>query len=168
MNSMTTAQRAVERLTPPPAPFDLVNKMVRWMLSGRRRSTRIGRHLLLLHVTGRRTGRTFDVPVAYRPAGDGRLLVLTNSPWRVNLRDTTAVEVTLKGRRQLASAELVEDPSTVAAVYRDLISQVGRRRATRELGVRINVDRDPTLDELTEAAAVDRLCVVYLTLSYRS
>lgn len=161
---MVNSPRAVERMLPPRAPFDVMNRSVRWALSGARRSSRLGRHLLLLHVTGRRSGKVIDVPVAYRGQADGRLLVLTSSPWRVNLRERSEVEVTLRGQRRSATAELVEDPTIVADVYQDLITQVGRRRATRELGVRVNVDRDPTLDELRDAVVVDHLSLVYLSV----
>ncbi|MDC7122768.1 nitroreductase/quinone reductase family protein [Cellulomonas fimi] len=158
----TPAPRAVERVRPPAAPFDLWNRSVRWMLSSPRRSRRIGAHLLILHVRGRRTGRVIDVPVAYRPQPDGRLLVLTSSTWRLNLRDRTDVEVTLRGVRRPAAAELVEEPTAVAAVYARLIDEVGPRRAVRQLGVRVNVGRTPTRDELVEAVVRDHLAVVLL------
>lgn len=159
---MTLEPRAVERVLPPPAPFDLVNRTMRWLLSSTSRSRSVGQHLLLLHLTGRISGRVIDVPVAYRVRSDGRLLVLTSSTWRVNLRDRPAVDVTWRGTRYPATAELVEDPGAVAEVYGHLIVEEGRGRAARRLGVRVNVDRDPTHAELVEAARRDRLSVVYV------
>ena len=122
----------------------------------------MGEHLLLLHLTGRTSGRALDVPVAYRPAGDGRLLVLTSSRWRVNLRGRPDVEVTLRGSRRPVVAELVEDPDAVAEVYAGLIDEVGHTKAGRRMGLRINVDRTPTHAELVEAAQRDGLSLVYL------
>ncbi|AEV84451.1 hypothetical protein ACWT_3428 [Actinoplanes sp. SE50] len=156
---------AVERVQPPKAPYRMVNRAMRWLLSSPGRARRIGQHLLLLHVTGRRTGRRFTLPVAYRDAGDGRLLVLTNSIWRVNLRDRGDVSVTLFGSLHPAKAQLVEDPDLVAAVYRELIEAVGHDRAGRRMGIRINVDRTPTLAELAEAARRDGLAVIYLDVA---
>ena len=153
---------AVHRVRPPKAPYRLVNRVMRWLLSTPSRSGRVGRHLLLLHVTGRRSGRELVFPVAYRPAADGRLLVLTNSGWRVNLRDRPDVEVTLRGRRRRARADLVEDPDRVAAVYRALIEEVGHRRAGRRMGIRITVPRTPTHAELADAARRDGLALVHL------
>ncbi|MCI4066765.1 hypothetical protein MRQ36_31085 [Micromonospora sp. R77] len=75
----------------------------------------------------RRTGRELVFPVAYRDNGDGRLLVLTNSPWRVDLRDRPDVTVTLAGRRRPAQAQLVEEPERVAeAARRDALALVHR------------------------------------------
>lgn len=161
----STSRPAVERVTPPKAPYQVVNRVMRWLLSSPQRSKRMGEHLLLLHLTGRTSGRALEVPVAYRPTADGRLLVLTNSRWRVNLRGRPDVEVTLRGSRLPAVAELVEGPDVVASVYARLIDEVGHKKAGRRMGIRINVDRAPTHHELVEAARRDGLCLVYLHLS---
>ncbi|MEU4366757.1 nitroreductase/quinone reductase family protein [Micromonospora chersina] len=158
----------VERVRPPKAPYRVVNRLMRTLLSTPSRARRIGRHLLLLHVTGRRSGRELVFPVAYRDNGDGRLLVLTNSPWRVNLRDRPDVAVTLLGRQRPARAHLVEDPDRVATVYRGLIEAVGHQRAGRRMGIRINAPRTPTHDELAEAARRDGLALVYLDVEGRA
>ncbi len=162
---MVVADRpAVERVTPPKAPYRVVNRVMRWLLSSPRRSTRVGRHLLLLHITGRVSGRRLVFPVAYRTLDDGRLMVLTNSTWRANLRGRPDVEVTLLGRRRSARAQLVEDPQAVAQVYLTLIEAVGHAKAGRRMGIRINVPRTPALAELADAARRDGLSVVYLDL----
>jgi F420H(2)-dependent quinone reductase len=156
---------AVQRVRPPKGPYRVINRIMRWLLSSPRRARRIGRHLLLLHVTGRRTGRQIVFPVAYRHTDDGRLLVLTNSPWRINLRDNPAAAVTLLGEQRPAQAELIEDPAAVAKIYHALIEQDGHARAGRRMGIRINVPRTPTLDELAEAARRDGLAAVYLDVA---
>ncbi len=141
------------------------NPVLTWLLSGRRRAARVGQGLLLLHVTGRRTGRVYSTPVGYHPQPDGELLVLTSSRWRVNLRGgSTPVEVTLLGRRMDATAVLDEDPETVAEVYGRLIDELGVDTAGRRLGIRITVDRAPTREELVEAAKREHLSVVHLDL----
>ena len=155
---------AVQRVQPPKAPYNVVNPVLGWLLSSPRRASRVGEHLLLLHLSGRKTGRQIAVPVAYRDAADGRLLVLTSSLWRVNLRGRSEVEVTLRGRRLPASAELVEDVDAVARVYQALISEQGYAKAGRRMGIRINVDRVPTQEELVEAARRDGLSLIYLTV----
>ena len=134
------------------------------MLSAPGRARRIGQHLLLLHISGRRTGRRLVFPVAYRPTGDGRLMVLTNSAWRVNLRGGTPVELTFLGSRRRGHAVLVEDPESVALVYHSVIKAEGYTKAGRRMGIRINVPRMPTLGELEEAVRRDGLSVVYLDL----
>ncbi len=159
---------AVERVQPPKAPYLVVNRIMRWLLSAPGRSRRVGQQLLLLHFTGRKSGRRFVLPVAYRDLGGGRLLVLTNSGWRANLRGGPEVTVTLLGRQRPARAHLVEDPDAVAEVYRSLIEAAGHTRAGRRMGIRINVPRTPTHDELADAARRDGLALIYLDLGDRA
>ena len=80
----------------------------------------------------------------------------------VNLRGRSEVEVTLRGRRLPASAELVEVVDAVARVYQALICEQGYAKAGRRMGIRINVDRVPTQEELVEAARRDGLSLIYL------
>ena len=103
-----TDRPAVQRVQPPKAPYLAVNSVMRWLLSSPRRASRVGEHLLLLHLSGRKTGRRIEVPVAYRGAPDGRLLVLTSSLWRVDLSGRSEVVVTLRGRRLPACSESVQ------------------------------------------------------------
>ena len=153
----------VERVYPPAVLVRLGNPVLSWLLSGRRRSARVGRDLLLLHVTGRRSGRVYSMPVGYHRQPDGRLLVLTSSRWRVNLSGgPTRVEVTLFGRRLPGTAVLEEDPVAVAQVYRRMIDDLGPQAARRRLGIRVNLDRTPTEVELADAARREHLCVLYL------
>lgn len=161
----STPRPPVQRVRPPKGPYRVINRILRRLLSSPKRARRIGQHLLLLHLTGRRTGRQFVFPVAYRHAENGRLLVLTNSPWRVNLRGNPAVAVTLLGVQRPARAELVEDPTAVAKIYHALIEEQGHARAGRRMGIRINVPRTPTPDELAEAARRDGLAAVYLDVA---
>jgi len=163
---MSVSERpAVQRVQPPKAPYNVVNQVLGWVLSSPRRASRVGEHLLLLHLIGRKTGRRIDVPVAFRDASDGRLLVLTSSGWRVNLRGRSEVEVTLRGRRSRAVAELVEDVDAVARVYQALICEQGYVKARRRMGIRINLDRVPTHEELVDAARRDNLSLIYLQVS---
>ncbi len=161
---MTHAARpAVERVHPPKGPYLVVNAVMRWLLADAGRAKRVGEHLLLLHLTGRRSGREITVPVAYRTTEGGPLLVLTNSVWRLNLRAASEVELTWHGRRRPATARLVEDPDEVAEVYGALIAATDPRKAGRRMGIRINVRRAPTHEELAEAARREGLSLVYLS-----
>lgn len=155
---------AVERVHPPKALYGVVNRVMVAALSSPRWSRRIGEHLLLLHVTGRKSGREFTIPVGHRPASGGGRVVLTGAPWRVNLRGREQVEVTYRGERRSAGAELIEDPAAVAQVYRGLIEEIGPDKAKRQMGIRINVDRMPTLEELEEAVRRESLTVIHLGL----
>lgn len=161
---MTSLSRpAVERVIPPALMTRVGNPILTWVLSGQRRARKPGQSLLLIHVTGRRTGRVYSTPVAYHHEPDGRLLVLTSSGWRVNLRGgPTPVEVTLRGVRGEAMATLEEGPQVVATTYERLIHEIGLGQASRRLGIRINIERAPTRDELADAARREHLSVIHL------
>jgi hypothetical protein len=156
---------AVERATPPTDRLRWVNRGFVRGLTWPRTARRIGRRLMLVHMTGRRSGGIITVPVAYHPGPDGTLTVVTRGVWRLNLRDRPDVDVTLLGERRPARAELVEDPAEVARTFRALIERLGHAKAGPRLGIRINVDRVPTLDELEDAVRRDGFSVVRLTLT---
>lgn len=162
---MDSSTPAVQRAIPPAVVTRLGNPLLTWLLSGPRRAAKVGRSLLLVHVCGRRTGKVYTTPVAYHRQADGSLLVLTSSAWRVNLRGApTPVELTVLGRRAAATAVLQENPLEVAEVFQGLIRGVGLDEAGRRLGIRINVDRAPTHEELVEAVQREHLSVLYLTV----
>lgn len=156
------AHAPVEVARPPAALMALVNPVVRWVLESPRRAGGAADELLLLHVTGRRSGRTYDVPVGYRPGADGRLVVVTDATWRLNLRDLPDVEVTLRGARRPAHAELVEDADEVAEVYRGLVDPASPRSSARRLGLRLADDRVPEHDELAAVAGREHLSTILL------
>ena len=75
-------QLAVQRVQPPKAPYDVVNSVLRWLLSSPRRASQVGEH--------------------------------------------------------------------------------GHAKAGRRMGIRINVDRVPTHEEMVDAARRDHLSLIYL------
>jgi len=88
------------------APFVFVNRVVNPAVRALLRSPAhrlVSGHLMLLTVTGRRTGRTFTFPVGYREDGD-RLRVHVASPerkrWWRNLRGGAPVEVEIQRVRR--------------------------------------------------------------------
>lgn len=117
--------------------------------------------LVILHVTGRRSGRGYDIPVGFVERDDG-LLVITQHRWRRNLRGGADVQVTRFGRRVTMHADLDEDPARVAAVLRSTIDDIGRDGARRQLGLVIDPGADPDIDELTDAASEFDLALVTL------
>jgi hypothetical protein len=152
-------KQAVERRHPPDALMTLVNPIVRRLVS----RGRAGDQLLVLHFTGRRTGQRYDVPAGYHDV-DGVPTVFTNSRWRHNFAGGRDIEVTFRGERRAAQADLVSDARAVAAVYRGLIDGLGWKAAQRRMGIRITVGRTPTLDELQEAVIRSGLSLVRLHL----
>lgn len=121
----------------------------------------VGSRVLVLEFTGRETGRQYSTPVGFRRI-DGRLALLTDSGWRHNLRDGADVTVTLEGKRVPARAELFDDPAAVVTIVERTMDEVGWRNAGRRLGVRVNVERRPTPEELLEMVRTSGLSVVWI------
>ncbi len=141
---------AVRRSVPPPGLTKMANPVVSLLLRSPLHGL-LDSSVLLLHVTGRKTGRRYDIPVGYAEAG-GRLTVVTIAPWRVNLRGGADVEVTLRGCRRPMHALLTEDPAAVAVAYQDAIGRLGWDKARRHLGLSTRDGRPPTVLELKDAA----------------
>ncbi len=106
-------------------------------------------HLMLLAFRGRKSGKMYEVVVG-RHEVDGALLVPTGTTgrlWRLNFRGGTTTEITLGGVRRRGWGELIEEPNEVARIHQLLLDRIGLKNA-RRLGLRVNVDREPTDDEL--------------------
>ena len=100
-------------------PFTVINQTVNRVTRPILRSPAhklLSRRLLLLTVTGRRSGRTFTIPVSYLEQ-DGRLLIQPSAPerkvWWRNLRgDGAPVRVRLRGRDRAGHAVARGDART--------------------------------------------------------
>ncbi len=135
----------------------LANGLVRPLL---RSSAAKGIHeLALLSFVGRRSGKRYEIPVAYHEL-NGEPVILTAAPWRSNLRGGADVELVHEGRRVPMRAELVEDPDEVAAIYEALIEHIGLANAkATKIGVDVIGDEMPAREELREAVAGRRTVV---------
>lgn len=117
------------------------------------------RELAMICFEGRRTGRRYEVPVAYHEL-DGEPLVLTAAAWKVNLRGGADVEYVHDGVRTPMRAELVEDPDEVARIYDELLHRDGLEEATpTKLGLKVEGDRMPTCAEIAAAVGGTRTAV---------
>ena len=151
----------VKRSVPPPTLVKMGNPLVR-MLLGSPLHGLLDDSFLVLHLTGRRTGRRYHIPVGYVDM-EGKTAVVTVARWRVNLRGGADVEVTLRGRLRPAHALLEEDPASVAVSYQAMIDRIGWKKAQRQLGISLPGERAPTLVELNEAAREYGWSVITLT-----
>ncbi|MGW4365697.1 hypothetical protein ACWEKT_08630 [Nocardia takedensis] len=68
-----------------------INKVVRGLLNVPGLSRVVGMRLITLHVVGVKSGKTYDVPVAYTQQGSTLLIGTTTRPWVRNLRPGTAL-----------------------------------------------------------------------------
>ena len=140
----------VKRSVPPHTLVKMGNPVVSMLLGSPLHGV-LDHSFLVLHLTGRKTGRRYDIPVGYVDMG-GKLTVVTVARWRVNLRGGADVEVTLRGCPRRMHALLDEDPASVAVSYQAMIGRIGWKKAQRQLGISVSRGRAPTILELKDAA----------------
>jgi hypothetical protein len=151
----------VKRSVPPPTLVKMGNPLVRVLL-GSPLHGMLDDSFLVLHLTGRKTGRHYHIPVGYVEM-EGKLDVVTLARWRVNLRGGADVEVTLRGCLRPMHALLEEDAAAVAVSYQAMIDRIGQKKAQRQLGFSKPDGRAPTVLELRDAAREYGWSVVTLT-----
>jgi F420H(2)-dependent quinone reductase len=113
--------------------------------------------LSVLTLIGRKTGKRYAVPVSVLDL-DGSPMVLTASPWKVNLRGGADVEVRAGRVTRRMRATLVEDPERIADAYEKLLPATGVKHAKR-LGLVLAGDRPPTREELIEGIRGRRVLI---------
>jgi hypothetical protein len=140
----------VKRSVPAATLVKMGNPLVRMLLGSPLHGV-LDDSFLVLHLTGRKPGRRYNIPVGYVDM-EGRLAVVTVARWRVNLRGGVDVEVTRHGRLRPMHALLEEDPASVAVSYQAMIDRIGLTKAQRQLGISLPGGRAPTALELKDVA----------------
>lgn len=130
------------------AAFRVLNVPMRALL-GLPVPTPMGRRLMLVHHTGRKTGRHYRQPVSYVRDG-ATLLTPGGGRWTRNLRDGEPVRIRLRGHDIIARPELVDDPDEVAR----LLAVMAEKNPSLHRFVRIPRDADGRLDRSKLAAAI--------------
>jgi hypothetical protein len=74
--------------------------------------TPAGRRLMLVHLTGRRTGRSYRQPVSY-VRHEGTLLTPGGGNWKLNLTEGRTQRIRLRGRDIDARPEIISETGTV-------------------------------------------------------
>jgi F420H(2)-dependent quinone reductase len=91
--------------------FRVVNVPMRAVL-GLPFATPLSRRLMLVFLTGRKTGKSYRQPVSY--VRDGEVLLTPGGGnWKLNLVDGRPVRIRLRGRDVLARPELVSDADEI-------------------------------------------------------
>jgi hypothetical protein len=93
------------------AVFRVVNVPMRAIL-GLPYATPLSSGLMLVFLTGRKTGKSYRQPVSYVRDGDD-LLTPGGGNWKLNLASGQPVRIRLRGRDVTARPELVADPDQV-------------------------------------------------------
>ena len=138
-----TSQRPARR---PPA---IANKLVALLLRSPFHG-RISKDILLLKFTGRKTGKTYTIPVGYARSGN-TVTMFTDHTWWKNLEAQPQVEVCLQGKWHTARAEVLHEDKT--QTERDMLDFVRHRpRVAQAYGVRFAENGEVNQESLRGAA----------------
>ncbi len=121
---MTTRSKTLGRLLMRAAP--LFNAPVAALATSRRFGGLVNRNITMLNYTGRRSGRRFSIPVAYRRTGDA-ITITANLPqtktwWRNFVGDGGPVNLQLDGTERTGHAVAERDKKGRVAVTVRLIN----------------------------------------------
>lgn len=112
--------------------------------------------MMLITVTGCKTGKKITLPVGYYREGDYLWIVTDrNRTWWKNLRGGTEVDLLLKRTPVTGFAETEMEPSAVEAHVSDYIEHIPQ--SARGFGIRME-DGKPNTEDVARAAR-DRLFV---------
>ncbi|WP_157187265.1 nitroreductase/quinone reductase family protein [Nocardia vinacea] len=82
----------------------------------------LSKKLLIITVSGRKTGREYANPVGYAEH-EGHILIGTAANWRHNLIPGTPVRIHLRGNTIQATHEVITDEPRATPLYREILTQ---------------------------------------------
>lgn len=128
-----------------------LNLVMRAVLSTPGLHRAVSDRILVLEVTGRKTGRRYRVPLGYAERGS-RILVGSAGRWRRNLVADRPVRVVVARRVRSMLAEVITDEEQCADLYREILAH--NPVHGRFVRIRTTPDGSPRRDDLR--AALDR------------
>lgn len=110
----------------------------------------LSKRLMLISVTGRKTGKIYTTPVAYAQDGD-HLLIAAGGRWRENLSARPQVTVVLRGRPSSYRASVVRSDQD----YQGRLVQMATLNPAwaRYSGVELDANGQPTSAAIAQARA---------------
>lgn len=107
--------------------------------------------IVLVTVTGQRSGKAYTTPVNYLRQGDVlRIVSLRHRTWWRNLRGGSLVTVRLQGQDVKGQGTVIEDDQGVAAGLSAYLQQAPR--FAKYLGVTVDSNGQPRSEDVAQAA----------------
>jgi hypothetical protein len=106
--------------------------------------------MMVVDVTGRRTGRRYSIPVSAHRIDDA-IYAMTSAGWKHNFRGGADAHVVHNGRTMAMRAELIDDSTVVGDLAVRTAQTYGLRRAQRMMGLKF---RDKQLPSAADFAAM--------------
>ena len=142
----TPPTRPLGRRIPPPV-WRMINRFMRAVV-GLPFPTPLGKRLMLVDLTGRKTGRRWRQPVSY-VRHDGVLLTPGGGNWKRNLKPGEPVRLHVNGRDQIATPELVTEPDAASDWLAVMIA--ANPTVTRFSGIGLDAGGRPDRQRLDRA-----------------
>lgn len=112
--------------------------------------------VLLITVTGRKSGKQYTTPVARVPDGDGYMVFSDqNRTWWRNLRGGAPVRLRVKGQEISGMANVSEEPEAVAAGLTTYLQR--SPHLAKYFDVDLDPDGQPNAGDVARAAASEVL-----------
>lgn len=144
-----------------PAVIHAVNRVMRPLLRSPLHRL-VSKKVALLTFRGRKSGKTYVLPVSYVQADDHTLLLGTETAWYKNLRGGVPVAVRLRGKERTGTAEVIEDVEGMREAYRDILTR--DPGYGRFVDVALGPDGEPPMEQV-EAARARGLVVIRVRLN---
>lgn len=158
---MTDQLPAISLSHPPAALMRVANPLLALLLRAPVAGPMLGQ-MMVVHVTGRKTGRRYTIPLSAHQIDDA-LYAITTAAWKNNFRGGATAEVLHNGKTTAMRGELITDPAVVADLSSRCARSYGVKRAQTMMGLKFRDKRIPSLEEFTEAAKREHLVAIRLT-----
>ena len=140
---------------------NLLNSIVRGLQRVPLVNRGVGKRLLTLEVVGRKSGKTYRIPVAFT-RHQGKLLIGTAAKkWVSNLRDGEPIQVTIGNKTRRAVPVVHTDEDDIMRLY-DVIARDNRQNAAFN-GIGYDADGAPNKADIYQAWQLGA-AVIELTL----
>jgi len=128
----------------------VANRLVRGLLRTALISRVMGNRLVILYIVGRKSGRRYNIPVAYT-RHEGDLLIGTPFGWGRNLRTGEPAQLRLKGKLRTADVVVYSAEADVTGAY-ELMTRANKTFANFNK-VGFDADGNPRPEDLHRAWA---------------
>jgi deazaflavin-dependent oxidoreductase (nitroreductase family) len=121
---------------------------------------RVSKTLMLLTFTGRKSGKSYTIPVGYTRQGN-TITLFTDHNWWKNFREKAPVRVRVRGQDLAGIAEVIEDKEVTAQELLRFIEQLPG--AARAYGVTFDAEKRPEPESVRQAA--QRFTLMHIQLN---
>lgn len=120
----------------------------------------LGSQLVLLSFTGRKSGKTFTIPLGFAKR-ENTVVLFTDHTWYKNLIDNPSVTLRLQGKELKGRAEIVHDDKELIA--KELEAFVKERpNAARAYSITLDANKQPNLESVQRASQLFTVIYVHL------